>query len=388
MSADAPVELLSWFTAEDLVRGAQRAWVVNLTGLAELIVHAALLFTLAFGRPGAALWQRARRAGENWGELPVWRVLGREALAGAIFLGAAALLDSALTFGPALYRDWISARALGLSHESLASFLRRSAVDTALAVSALALLGAALPLVRRRWPRGWWLAVGSAGALALVGDAVVEPLWAHLDYQVRPLPAGALRDRLLQLASDQQADPGEVVVVDASRYGTRVNAFVTGAGPTRRLVLTDTLLDLGDEAVVGAVAHELGHRREERIPRRLALAGAALVALLWLVERLIRFALARGAESDARALAFVLLAVAFLQLATSPVHAAFSRAEEREADRLELAVRHDHAAYAAAQVALVRANAAHPHPHWLLRAFSTHPTAAERIAAALEAQAR
>lgn len=383
MPGAAPVDLLHWFTADDLARGAARMAVVQTSTSIELVLDTLLLLAFAFGPPGVWLHSKLRA----WLRLPpgtlTERLIGADGPAGAAFLATLAALRALIAFPTSFHRDFVQARALGLSHEGLLSFLRRFGTDLLLAAIALAILGAVIAAVRRWSPKRWWLVVGCAGALALLADAVAEPLWSHIDYDVKTLTQGPLRTRVEALLSAHATDAGDIVVLDASRYGTSANAFVTGAGPTRRLVLTDTLIDMGDEAVLGAVAHEIGHRRGERLPIRLAFACVGLVVFLYFVERTLRFALKRGAGCDARAVAFLLVAVTGLNLLLSPIRASFSRDEEREADRLELSVRRDHAAYIESQVALVRANASHPHPPFFVRIFGSHPTPAERIAEAI-----
>jgi len=372
-----------YFSTEDFARGARRLQAGAIGDSLELLLDAALLVAATFSPAAHRVWRRlALRAEARPGALS--RVVGTDGIAGALYLGIVALAREAIALPISAWRDWDVPRSLGISHESAASFLRRWAVDGLAATAALAVLGLGLGAVRRRWPRGWWLAIGSAAAIALLAQAALEPLFAHVDYQVTSLQPGTLRTRLERLVAEQHADAGDLVVVNASRYGSAVNAFSTGFGPTRRLVLTDTLLAMGDEAAAGAVAHELGHRRTRRLPLRLAVSAAALVGFLGLVELLVRFARRRGALSDAQSIPFVLAAATAAWLLLLPVRNARARGEEREADRLELSVRRDYDAYVAEQVAIVRSAALAPDPP-PIRQFWTadHPSPVERIGRAL-----
>ena len=110
--------------------------------------------------------------------------------------------------------------------------------------SALTLLGVvAIVLLARRWPRRWW-AVAAPGAAGLVVVAslsyplVVEPLFNRFE----PLRDDELRASLLQIAEREGVAVGEVLVADASRRTTALNAYMSGLGPTKRVELSDTLL--------------------------------------------------------------------------------------------------------------------------------------------------
>src|SRR5206468_476323 len=123
---------------------------------------------------------------------------------------------------------------------------------------------------RRRAPRAWWLpgagvVVAATGAVVFASPVLLDPLFNRF----RPLPEGPLRRDVLDLADRAGVRVGEVYVVDASRRTTAANAYVTGLGPTKRVVLFDTLLgahageaggsDFTPDETRLVVAHELAH---------------------------------------------------------------------------------------------------------------------------------
>ena len=255
-------------------------------------------------------------------------------------------------------------------------------------VSGLVLL--LLVWLARRLPRLWW-AVG-AGAVAgavVVGSfaypLVVEPVFNDF----RPLPAGELRDDLLELAERDGVEVDEVLVADASRRTTSLNAYVSGFGSSRRIVVYDTLLaGATPEEVALVVAHELGHaKRNDVLVGTLlgalgAAAGVCALALVLSSRRLLRRAGATG-MGDPRVVPLVLLLVAVTSLLTAPVTNLVSRKVEARADLHALELTGDATVFVESQRRLALTNLSDLQPHPVAYAFfATHPSVAERLALA------
>ena len=269
-------------------------------------------------------------------------------------------------------------RAWGFSTQTvrgwIADRLKALAIGTVLTgVAFIGLVGAA-----RAFPRWWPLlaAVGAAVFVALltfVAPVVLEPVFNRF----RPLDDKRLADELRALADRAGVPIRDVLVVDASRRTTKSNAYVSGLGRTRRVVLWDTLLERGGEPELKAViAHELGHRRFQHVAigTLLAMAGAAgAVLLLW--------ALADD-PGDPGIVPFAVFLFTALELASMPFLAALSRSFERAADRFSLDLTDDPGAYERLHAELARENLADldPPPAFHL-ALHSHPTPGERIAA-------
>ncbi len=373
--------LARYFTPDDLQRGAEWMRTQNLCNAVSFLLDSAVLLAFSLGAPGRALWDAcARRESSRASVLD--RVLGPRWRPAGAFLGVVVFLRSAVMLPVTLFA-FRTAHRIGLSQESVPSFLRRMIVQAAVLSIGSVLIGAVIGALRGRWPRSWWLVIGIVAGLVLAAETVVDPLFDHANFRVHPLPAGPLRNRLETLLASRQSPVSNIVTIDASRYGTQANAYVTGFGPTRRIVLTDTLLAYGDDAVVGAVAHEIGHRRDDRLPFRLACAGLGMVALLWFVERCLAWKERHGAGHPVLGVPLAMWGLMLILTALLPIRAARDRAEEVEADGVELSIRRDYDAYVDEQVRLARSNALDPDPPAFLRMLLNHPTVAERIGRAL-----
>jgi len=232
---------------------------------------------------------------------------------------------------------------------------------------ALAGLGVGI-LLARRLGRRWWLAGGPA--LAAIGAAAI--LLQPLVFAPRLEP---LRDPALLAAIDSDLP---VEVKRAHDRTNRINAEIAGVGPTRRVILWDTLLDgrVPSGEVVYIAAHELAHASERHLWKGLAWLGLAAVPLAWAIARATE---PRGGLGSPAAVPLAVLVVLLLELALLLPGNAISRRYEAEADWLALERTRDPAAAESLFRRFVTANLADPRPPaWL----STHPSLAERIAMA------
>jgi STE24 endopeptidase len=358
-----PPSASSVFSAEQIQRAEDYAGTQRLLSWASLAVSLAVACVLGFGPHGARLVDRVR--GPWW-----WRVV--VAVVGLELVGELATLPLSIA---------LRHRALhyGLTDQAWSGYavdvLKGMGVDVvATSLGLLMLLG-----VARRWPRAW-PAVGGLllGGLVLLGSfvypLVVEPLFNHFE----PLPHGELRSQILELAAKEHVHVDDVLVADASRRTTTLNAYVSGFGSSRRVVVYDNLVDdVDQQEILAVVAHELGHARHDDVltGSLLGAAGAMLgVGLLGLLV---------GGVADPRKVPRVLALVAVATLLASPVQNSISRRIETRADVDSLRTTHDPAAFIALQEDLATTSLADPTPYAVSQFwFGSHPTALQRIALA------
>lgn len=239
-----------------------------------------------------------------------------------------------------------------------------------------------------RWSPQWWWTVGAAGAAALVVvlsfgyPVVVEPVFNRFT----PMPAGPLRTSLLMMATQDHVPVRDVLVADASRRTTALNAYVSGFGATRRIVVYDTLLDQASPAEVRlVVAHELGHAKRQDVLSSTALGAVGAAALVCFLAWALGSAglLRRAGVSslgDPRSMALLLAVASVCGAVTGPVQALVSRRIETRADVHALDVVGDPTTFVAMQRRLAVTNRSDLDPSPLVFGlFATHPCAPQRI---------
>jgi STE24 endopeptidase len=317
-----------------------------------------------------------------WSSLGHWLFSPLESLspvaAAAAYAALVAVFSSVVRTPLAFWRGWWRERRWGFSTHGAGGWLADRAKGLAVSLVLGAAAWAAAVALARALP-GWWaLLAGAALALAVLFLSFVAPvLLEPIFNRFQPLEDERLAARLRRLSQRACVPVREVLVADASRRTTKVNAYVSGIGRTRRVVVFDTLLEAADPAAVEVVvAHELGHRRDGHVAKLtvLAMSGAAVaVAVLW--------AVLGTRVADPRTLPETLLLLLALELAALAPGAWLSRRFERAADRCSLELTEEPAAFARAHLGLARRNLSDLEPPRLvyLLLFS-HPTAPERLA--------
>jgi STE24 endopeptidase len=362
----APAALESYFTTAEIERGARFQRPQLALGMARSATDAALLALLAW-RPPAALQASGAR--------PVLR--------GAT-VGAG--LGALLTVAPLPLSAIARRRAVdvGLVTQSW----RGWAVDLAKATaiqSTLAAGGSSAALAAtRRYPRIWWLPAAGASVVISAAFATLAPVLLDPVFnKFTPLPDGETRSDVLQLAEAAGVRVGEVYTVDASRRTTAANAYVTGLGPTKRVVLYDTLLDryTRDEVRV-VVAHELAHVRNRDVIRGILYGAIVAPAIALAVAQLGR---ALPAESGTPAeLPGLALALMIASAPAGLIGSRLSRAVERRADAYSLELSSAPDAFISFERQIALQNVADLDPPRLVRSvLASHPSTLERIGAAL-----
>lgn len=357
------------FTPAEIARANDYSDPARLLNRLSLAVSLVVAIVLGLTPLGARLARRLR----GW-----WWVRVVVAVAALAVVGRLVTLPFAVIGHHRSLAYGLSTEAWGPWTSDLVKGLVLSIVISGLLV--LVLVGCA-----RRWPQAWPAVAGTLlGALVMLGSFVypvlVEPVFNHFT----SLPDGPLRTQILHLADVEHVHLSDVLVADASRRTTTLNAYVSGFGSTRRVVIYDTVIrDLPRDQVLSIVAHELGHARHDDVlsGSLLAALGTALgVGLLALAVSVVRRG--PGGMRDPTVVPLALALVAIGSLLASPVQNTLSRLIETRADVASLEATRDPGAFIRMQRELDLHSLSDDPPAWSQFWFGSHPTTLQRIAIA------
>lgn len=353
-------------------RSGNLLWTVS--SLWGLLVPLAWLATGA----SAGLRTRVRRwTGNRWYPTVTLFLL--------LFVGLGFLIDLPLAY----YAGYVRQHAFGLSNQTLGKWMGDQLKGFGLALAATALFAWVPFWLLAKSPRRWWLWTAALAVPLMVLLVVVAPIWIDpLFNDFGPMRDRALEADILALAERAGIDGSRVFEVDKSVDTEAVNAYVTGLGGTKRIVLWDTLLaKLERRQVLFVMAHEMGHYVLGHVWKTLLALPLLVLAALWLVHRSSGALLARFGDrfgfrelGDVAAAPLLALLVGLFFFLVSPLVLATSRSLEREADRFGLELTRDNRAAAEAFVRLQQENLSHPRPGALYRTWrASHPPLGERI---------
>ena len=358
----APVSASSYFSKAELHRARAFGRPQLAIGLTASLVELGVLAALVRRPPS----------------VPAGRPLVGAGAAGASITTATTIVSLPLS---AIARQ--RAKNVGLVTQSWGGW----AVDKLKATAISAVLsgaGAAVGVgIMRRLPRTWWLAgaggvVVVAAGLLFVGPVLLDPVFNTFE----PLPDGPARADVLELARRAGIEVGEVYRVDASRRTTAANAYVTGLGATKRVVLYDTLLEhfTRDEARV-VVAHELAHVRHRDVPHSLLFLAIVAPPALLAVKRVTALLAPVGRRGPgAQTVPALALAAGVVGAPIGVIANRLSRAVEVRADGYALEATGVPRVFIDFQRRIALRNLADPEPPALLTALlGTHPSTVHRI---------
>jgi len=344
-------------------------------GLVELVADTVVLGLVLFSGILPAAWA-------------AWTAqLGSGAWSGAGFLVAVLIALSVVATPWEWWAQFRIEERFGFNRSTLRLWIVDRIKGTMLAVALGTPLIALLIVVVERTGPLWWLCAWVTLTTVKLVLAVIVPWWIMpLFNKFTPLADAALRDRLMAVADRGRFHARSIHVMDGSKRSAHSNAFFSGFGRFRRIVLFDTLVaQLGPAELEAVLAHEIGHYQRGHIWKRLLLGAVASLAgfllLGWLMATPAFFT-AFGFASPATPVAFLLFGLlsSVFGFWLGPLDNILSRRHEYEADDFARRLVGDASPLVRALTGLARENLSNLTPHPAYAAFYySHPTLLERV---------
>lgn len=344
-------------------------------GLVESVFDAALLLLFLFGGLLPAY--------DRWVTAPGYSFV----LSGVVFFLGLTLIQTLLGIPFGLYETFRLEVRYGFNTTTPGLWFSDLAKSALISVVLTGLLVAGAFAIVQWSPGFWWLWVWGFFALVSIflmylSPYVIEPLFNRFE----PVTEEGLEEEIRALAERAGLRVSRVMQVDASRRSRHSNAYFTGIGRVKRIVLYDTLIrQMSHREILAVLAHEIGHWKKGHIRRRLILTEAGALAASWLAWKLTGWdglpgLLGLEGASFAGRLVILGFLASIVSFPFTPLSSWLSRRHEREADRFATGITGDPEALASALVKLSTENLSNLHPHPLYAAFYySHPPVVERV---------
>lgn len=352
-------------------RSGNLLWVFD--NLWSWLIPLAFLFT-GFS---ARLRNVAQRLGRRWFFVIV------------IYFALFSVVTWLIDFPVSYYEGFVREHAYGLSNQTFGKWFGDEIKSLLLGMLGGALFLWVPYLLLKKSPQRWWLYTGLLMIPFLILMILVQPIWIDpLFNDFGPMKNKALEARILRLAERAGIEGSRVFEVNKSADTNAVNAYVTGFGNTKRVVLWDTTLaKLNEEEVLFVMGHEMGHYVLGHVWKGITFFALLILATLYVIHRTAGWMLTRYGDrfgfhalSDVASLPLILLLFSLYLFVVTPVALAFTRSQEHESDRFGLEITRDNHSAASAFVKLQTENLAVPRPHWLVKLWqASHPPLGERI---------
>ena len=309
-------------------------------------------------------------------------------LSGLIFLGALALLSSILDIPFSLYSTFVIEKKYGFSTITLklwvADLIKSLLISSVLLGVLLSAMLALIHYVEQSWWFWvWFVFSGFQMLMVWLYPVLIAPLFNKYE----PVQNEALKEAIIALMAKVGLKTEGVFQVDAGKRSTHTNAYFTGLGKTKRIVLYDTLLTShSSDEILSVLAHEAGHWKKRHIMKQLVFTEAASLGMFYLIYRLMDWSLLYhtfGFEEKLPYAGLLLIAALFgtVSFFLTPLGAMAMRKFEREADDYCFNLIGTVKPMTDALKRLAKDNLSNLHPHPLYAWFYySHPPLAERIA--------
>ncbi|MBO0797777.1 MAG: M48 family metallopeptidase, partial [Blastocatellia bacterium] len=291
-------------------RSGNRLFVID--QIWELLIPALFLFT-GFS---ARIRNWARSLGRKW-----FFVIGIYFI---IFSIIGFVIDLPLSY----YEDFVRQHAYGLSNQTFNKWFRDEAIELLIAIVGGFFLAWIPYLLLKKSPRRWWLYTGLLAFPFLILSTLVTPIWIEpLFNKFGPMQDKNLEAAILRLADRAGIEGSRVYEVNKSEDTNAVNAYVTGFGQTKRIVLWDTIIARMDKPeLLFVMGHEMGHFVLQHIWKSILFNSVLILLTLYVIHRTANWLIGRYRDrfgfdqlSDIASLPLIILLFSFYFFVISPI---------------------------------------------------------------------
>lgn len=377
LSPALPDDFKDWYEPGEYERSQNYLRVNTRFGWLAAAVNLAVILGFWFG--GGFAWLDQWVRGLQWPPL----------VSGCLYIGVLLVLKSLLGIPFGIYATFGIEARFGFNQTTWATYVKDKLKGLVLAVVLGGpLLAAILGFFQYAGANAWWYC-WLITTVFMLAVQYIAPTWIMpLFNRFEPLPEGELRDAIMGYARSINFSLENIFVMDGSKRSTKSNAFFTGFGRHRRIVLFDTLIARHSvEELVAVLAHEMGHYKKGHIYKMMVMgilqAGVMFYILSFFISDPRLFAAFYVPEVSVYAgLIFFGLLFAPLDSVLSLVMQAISRAHEYAADAFAVGTAPKPRALIVALKKLSVHNLSNlqPHPFYVFLHYS-HPPVLERIAA-------
>jgi STE24 endopeptidase len=306
---------------------------------------------------------------------------------GMVFFLVLTFLNTVLSIPFSLYKTFRIENRYGFNTMTPALWL--TDLIKSLVLSALILgiaLFAGFSIVRHS-PEHWWLFVWGfffilSIFLMYISPYVIEPLFNKFT----PLEGGELETKIREMMKKVGIRVSRVFKIDASKRSRHTNAYFTGIGRTKRIVLFDTLMDMMEQSEILAVlAHEAGHWKKKHVLKRIVVFETLSLAGAYVAFRVLKTDILSGLfhiQGETFFAKLIILGFIFgiVSFPFTPVSSYFSRRHEDEADRFASELSGHPESLATSLIKLSKDNLSNLHPHpFYAKFYFSHPPIVERV---------
>ncbi len=352
-------------------RGGISLWVINT--ILGFLIPILFLFTGLSAR----IRNWAQRIGRKW-----FFVIG-------IYFAIFTIITFVIELPIDYYQSFVREHAYGLSDQAFGKWAGDELKGLLIGIVAGVLLLWVPYLLLKKSPQRWWLYTGLLTIPFLFFIIMIQPVFIDpLFNDFGPMKNKALEAKILGLAQRAGIEGSRVYEVNKSADTKHLNAYVTGFGGTKRIVLWDTLLkEMNEREVLCVMGHEMGHYVLGHVWKLILFFSMVILLTLFAIHRTARWMLGKyhrrfgfSELSDIASLPLIILLFSLYIFIVTPAVMAFTRHTEHESDRFGLEITHDNHAMATAFTKFVTNDLANPRPNLLVKLWQySHPTTGERI---------